>query len=298
MFHENKFESMGTVWTVSVWDDISEEKFAVIKGDILKMCEEFEKRYSRFLKDSLVWKMAESGVGEYEVGEELVEILQICKKLNEETAGKFNPLIGFSLADLGYDDEYSLQVKDRVRGTPDFNEVLRIVGSDRISLTEAVLLDIGALGKGFMVDRIFEMLENLGLAAFLVNGSGDIRYKGDKAIKAGLEDSENDGYVIGTVDIKSGALAASGNNRREWQGISHIVDPSSLIGERNIYAEQVATSWILAEKAVYADALATCALLVDPEILTEKIDVDFEYCVMNRERRIKKSAGFVADFFS
>jgi thiamine biosynthesis lipoprotein len=300
------YESMGTSWEISIWDEISDEELKIIKKEVFEMSDNFDNTYSRFIRSSLVWKIAESA-GVYEVPKDFVNMLKMYMDFYEPCQKKLNPLIGFTISDLGYDDVYSLKEKADIRPTPDLFETVEILegleghlSSFKIKTAQPVLFDFGALGKGYFVDKISDYLKNKGIKRFLVNGSGDIYYSGgaDKEekipITVGLEHPSDQTKVIGTTEIKEGSMCASGTNRRKWGEYHHVIDPLTA---RSTPTEQgIIAVWVIAHSATLADALASCLFFVQPERLIEKGFV-FEYVIMNADNLIKKSEGWKGGLF-
>jgi len=300
------YESMGTRWAISCWDDISEEHFSALAREVFRRSQVFDETYSRFKPMSLVWELSKK-TGRVSVPKELTELLSWYGQLYRPSHMTLNPLIGFAISDLGYDANYSLKRKDVVRPVPDFLETIRIIDDETIELRENVLIDLGALGKGYFVDKIYEYLEAEGVKKFLVDGSGDIRYSGGlnsasagssgaprerlgEPIRAGLEDPNDPKKAIGVLEMTSGALCASAGNRRRWGNQTHIVNPFSLESPHDISAV-----WVKADLAVLADALATCLFFVDPEAFG--YEFSFEYLILDSARRVKRSGGFNAQLF-
>ena len=283
------YESMGTSWEVTVWDEVDQTVFATLRSTIMAQSKEFDETFSRFKKDSLIWELSKRK-GLQQVPEDLVKMLRIYEKLNRMSSGALNPLIGFALSDLGYDAEYSLKPKDTVRPVPDFNAALTIIDDTHIELNESVLIDLGALGKGFFVDKIAAYLKRQGLRHFLVNGSGDMYYSGaGMPLRAGLEHPADPTKVIGVIEIAEGALCASASNRRKWDKYHHTLDPKTLTSPQGIIA-----TWVRADSAALADGLCTCLFMTEPE---KYIELGFEYCLLNPTYAIKRSAGFQAELF-
>lgn len=281
---------MGTQWAITVWDALDPTVFSDIKASIIAASRAFDETYSRFKKSSLVWKLADMR-GVIDVPRDLVAMLRIYATLYDLSGGLCTPLVGFSLSDLGYDAEYSLRKKDIVRPVPEFHQAISIVDDTHIELRDAVLIDLGALGKGFFVDRIAEMLRERGIKKFLVNGSGDIYYRGNgDSIRVGLEHPDDPTKVIGTIDMTDGSMCASSGNRRTWNSAHHIINPHSLASPTDIIA-----TWVIAEKAAIADGLATCLFFNEPERFQQQWT--FEYCMLNHEYNVKRSKGFHAELF-
>ena len=283
------YQSMGTSWEISVWDEIDPTVFAALQKSILTLSEAFDQTYSRFKKTSLIWQLTEKR-GIVEVPTDLVAMLRIYEHLNRLSNGKLNPLIGYTLSDLGYDAEYSLKPKADVRTAPEFAKALAIIDDTHIDLRESVLIDLGAIGKGFFVDRLADYLKKQGIRRFLVNGSGDIFYSGDgQPLRAGLEHPGNPTKVIGVTTIMNGALCASASNRRKWDKYHHTIDPQSLTSPEDILA-----TWVRSDTAALADGLCTCLFLTEPE---RYVTLPFDYCLLNPEYKVKRSAGFQAELF-
>ena len=284
---------MGTSWSISFFDVPAGGNCNDAITDVQRESEIFNQLYSRFVPDSLVTRIAESSGGIFEVPDDFMRMLSLYQALYAASAKRMNPLVGFTLSDLGYDSAYSLTKKETVRITPDLFETVRVIDKNHIETTEPVLIDFGALGKGYFVDRIAEILRERGFAHFLVDGSGDLFYESPSTtpLTIGLEDPHDTQKVVGTLSLTRGALCGSSGSRRAWGGMHHILDPHTNTSPTDIVA-----TWVAAPRAALADALATCLFFVTPESIPSLYE--FEYCIMNKERRVKHSPNFPAEFFS
>lgn len=280
---------MGTAWAVTIWDALSEAAAAELERTIVADAEAFNALYSRFKKDSLIWKLTETR-GKVPVPRDLVAMLRLYEKLHDLSGGKCNPLVGFALSDLGYDADYSLTPKAAIRPVPNFHDALEIVDDETISVQRPCLIDLGALGKGYFVDTIAALLEGKGLTRFLVDGSGDVRYRGDESIRAGLEHPADPTKAIGVVLLNNASLCGSASNRRRWRQYHHTIDPFSLSSPEDVIA-----TWVRADSAAVADGLATCLFLTPPELYAT--DFAFGWAVLDRDYRLTTSPGFAAEVF-
>ena len=283
------FESLGTQWRVTIFDDIHEETYRSIQDEVIRMCSEFDATYSRFKEDSLVTKLSHTK-GTHTVPRDLVEMLRLYKKFFTITEKRFTPCIGHLLEDVGYDSVYSLIPKETMRPVYDFDTAVEIVDDETINLTKEVLLDLGALGKGYCVDVVTEYLYSVGIKRFLVDGSGDIFYEGNgMPITVGLEHPGDATQVIGSIEMMKGAMCSSATNRRSWGKYSHYIDPTSATSP-----EEIIATWVIADTASMADALSSVLFFVAPESVP---DTEFSYCILNRDYKIKKSPDFSATFY-
>ncbi|HRN70636.1 MAG TPA: FAD:protein FMN transferase [Candidatus Woesebacteria bacterium] len=288
--HSFSYESMGTGWSVSIWDQIDSHSFNALKHEIITLSQRFDETYSRFIKTSLVSQLSQK-TGIVSVPLDFIEILQLYFRLYNLSGKKFTPLIGSVLEDLGYDAQYSLKEKDTIHPVADLDKAVTILDDETIELHTPCLFDFGALGKGYFVEKIKSLLSIEGIRKFLVNGSGDIFYQGNgELISVGLEHPLDTSKVIGIIQLENGALCGSGSNRRSWGKHHHIIDPDSLTSTTEIIA-----SWVMADSATIADGLATALFLVPPEYFQKEFK--FEYLLLNKDMKVKRSKGFSAELY-
>jgi thiamine biosynthesis lipoprotein len=126
-------------------------------------------------------------------------------------------------------------------------------------LARPAVLDIGAAGKGLLLDLFGAILKDAGHSDFLIDGSGDILHAGNEPISAALEHPYEPDEAIGVVELQNGSLCASAGNRRAWgDGLHHLLDART-----GVPVQTVVATWAMAEDAMTADGLAT-ALFVMP----------------------------------
>ncbi len=135
-----------------------------------------------------------------------------------------------------------------------------------VSLTRAgIHFDFGAIGKGYIVDRIFEGLVEQNLTCCLVNISGNMRCGSAPPDRAGwriaISPLEKNGEPLRELVIVHAAIATSGDL---WQyqvidGVrrSHVLDPQTGIG-----VEGPIAATVVANHATDADAFATVACVM------------------------------------
>src|SRR5665213_1752329 len=93
------WQSMGTSFAVSVWDEIPHDSFFALEKEIIAMSEDFDRKYSRFKKDSFVWAIADK-TGEVSVDEDFMAMLKIYFEFFRLSSKKFSPLIGNTISDM------------------------------------------------------------------------------------------------------------------------------------------------------------------------------------------------------
>ncbi|HEY0220843.1 MAG TPA: FAD:protein FMN transferase [Candidatus Paceibacterota bacterium] len=283
------FEGIGTHWEIDINQEISKHQEEEILSKIKDRIEIFDKNYSRFREDSLVTEMSRKE-GVYLLPPDADLIMNLYKAVYDVTNGLVTPLIGKTLVQAGYDQNYTL-IKGEMTSPKPWNELLDW-SSPNLTVKEPALLDFGAAGKGYLVDIVSNILEEEGVTNYCVDASGDMRYrkKNFESLKVGLEDPNDENRVVGVVNLMNKSLCGSSGSRRKWADMHHIINPETLSSPREIIA-----IWTIAETTMLADILTTCLFFVSPEKLNQFFK--FEYLILNEEYWITKSSGFDAEIF-
>ncbi len=280
------FEAIGTKWIIDCYSSgISEKQLLSL---IKKRIEVYDKTYSRFRKDSLVWEISEKA-GNYTFPKNAAKLFALYDRLYQITDGAFTLLIGNTLDEAGYDAQYSLKPR-KINKVPDPTSIFSF-DYPNLTVKKPYILDFGGLGKGYLIDILAEILIEKNVSSFCIEGGGDIRCHNLKEdLKVGLENPNDLKQVIGITDVNNKSICASSGNRRRWDKFHHIIDAKSLSSPNKILA-----TWAVAEEALIADAMSTCLFLTAPEKLTKYFD--FEYLILYPDFSIKKSENFHAEFF-
>jgi FAD:protein FMN transferase len=275
------FEALGTAWEVATQESLGHD----IRKRVTECIKRYDATYSRFRHDSLASQLREPGI--YKFPADVTELFELYSELYNLTSGRMTPLIGGALEDAGYDAEYSLQTK-KIRAVP----ALSALGWDsKVTMrpTEPVVLDVGAAGKGQLVDEVASLLEQDGCYDYTVDASGDIRTRGNVQI-IGLEHPLKSKVVIGVANVHNKSLCASAVNRRTWANMHHVFDPLSKQPTDTVLA-----TWVLATTTLLADALATALFFVPPKTLLQKYE--FSYVIMNKHGVIDVAPDFNGELF-
>ena len=288
-----RFEATGTCWQVLSAAPLP----PALRDRIVSLVDAFEGVWSRFRHDSVVRRAAESGPG---VGPLTLDLppgssvlLDLYDRLHRATDGRIDPLVGADLVELGYDPDYSFTVHDgavfrvgAIRGRATWAETARHDG-DRLRLTRPALIDIGAAGKGFLVDLVARELHEAGIGAFAVDGSGDLLVSSPEPVRIGLEDPRSQGRVIGVVALAEAAICASAVSRRSWgHGLHHLLDARTGLPVQGVLA-----TWAVARTCAEADGLATALFVTAPEVLA-RAGFHYDFALMRADGSAVVSRDF------
>lgn len=273
-----RFEAIGTFFEIVTEQELTK----ALTDEVIGSIEAFDAYFSRFRRDSVVTQMMKTP-GKYTLPAGSDQLLALYEELYELTEMKVNPLVGASLESLGYDAHYRLTKQASTPAPP--LSLLRRNGQ-QVELAEPIVLDVGAAGKGYLVDSIGRILEENQITSYVIDASGDMLVNGGAGEQVGLEDPLHEGRVIGQINVRDQALCASAVNRRKWgDGLHHVVDPTSGDPTQDIIA-----TWVLAETTLLADGLATALFFTHPNTLATRYT--YEYMRVHADGTIEFSKAF------
>ncbi len=249
----------------------------------------FDREWSRFRDDSVVSGLARAG-GSVPAPPDAADMLGLYAELSAATDGAVNPLVGAALARRGYDPGYSLVDRGASPAPGAWRDILTW-STTRLTLAEPAVIDVGALGKGRLVDLVIEALSPWAPDDVVVDAGGDLAARGEPQ-RVGLEHPYDSRRAIGVIEVTDAALCASATNRRAWgDGLHHVLDART--GEP---VRTIAATWAVAPTAMVADAMAT-ALFFDggPRLAHER---GVEWVRMTTDGRVEWSPGSKAELFA
>ena len=254
-----RFSAIGTDWQLDTALPMSADLEARLHARI----DDFDRTYSRFRADSLVSAVAEAA-GRYRFPDDACRLFDLYDGLFDSTHGAVTPLVGRALEQLGYDARYSLTRRGPGMPAPEWPDEVARDGSTVVTRSP-VLIDVGAAGKGYLVDLVGELLHGGGVHAFVIDASGDLLVSGPEPTVVGLEHPFDPSMAIGEVTLANRSICASGSNRRVWgEGLHHILD-----GRTGEPTREVIATWAIADTALLADGLATALFFADPSELAD-----------------------------
>ncbi|MFT4186046.1 MAG: FAD:protein FMN transferase [Micrococcaceae bacterium] len=271
----HKFQAIGTKWSIETPEPLTNAE----KTEIAQAIDEFDIAFSRFRTDSLVWEAYQNAPGKFQFPDKLGPLFTLYQKLSILTNGQINPLVGGSLEQLGYDTEYSLVPKIPTPA-PIFSQT---VTRDKniLEFIKPALLDIGAVGKGALVDIITEVVSE-NHEHYVIDGSGDIAVNTIEPEIIGLEHPANPELVIGLVKITNASICASAINRRSWgNNLHHIINAKTGKPITN----GIVATWAITNNTMQADALST-ALFFSEVTEIQKVFGHFHFVVMHKDGKV------------
>jgi thiamine biosynthesis lipoprotein len=207
---------------------------------------------------------------------DLFELLQLADDLHQRTEGAFDMSAG-SLSQLWR----SCRQQQRVPAPPEVSEALIRAGMSHVKLNSSsnsvqftqpgIVLDPGAIGKGYALDQACECLVRTekGPRSFLLHGGHSSllargEHNGHRGWPVGLGNPLFTEKRLGTILLCDSAMATSGSNiqfyRHEGRRFGHILDPRT-----GWPVEGMLSVTVLAPSAAVADALSTAFFVMGVE---------------------------------
>jgi thiamine biosynthesis lipoprotein len=171
-----------------------------------------------------------------------------------------------------------------------------------VTITDpAMRLDVGAIAKGYAVERVARSLEEKGITGYVINVGGNVRTVGAKADGeawlVGIENpaEEENRPFLAYLGLVGRSLVTSGSYQRYYlvdgKRYHHIIDPETLMPSEGFVSVS-----ILTKSSADGDALSTalfCMSLEEGLALIESLP-DTEAMWVLPDGQEKTSSGFDA----
>lgn len=226
---------------------------------------------------SLLNKKSASLAGRWiPVSPELMSVLRDASFVNGFSLGRFDVTVGPLVNLWGFGPK----PHDTVPDDEDIQALLPDVGmqhlqlrpdSNEIYLDRPLYIDLSAIAKGWAVDDIGLLLEDLGITDYLVEIGGEVRTRGAKPSGPWRLAIERPVYEAGisaqkVLEPGNMAVATSGDYRnyfeKDGQRFSHTIDPVTGYPIRHTLASVT----VVMPTCSLADAWATAINVAGPEL--------------------------------
>lgn len=258
--HGNK---LNTYVSITIYSNGSQK----IANEALDLCDKYEKIFSRTREDSLLFLLNENGsmIAETEEEKSLLELIKTGLKYCELSQGAFDITIEpvSSLWDFAKHTIPEKQEIESALGKIDYKKIK--ITDNRIELN-GTRLDLGAIAKGYIADRIKDFLEEQGVKSGMINLGGNILCLGQKtdgnSFNIGIKMPFDEQKVVAGVRVKDKSVVTSGNYERYFYEndilYHHILDVKTGYPCNN----NINSVTIISDKSVEGDCLSTCCFVL------------------------------------
>ncbi|MEO5339530.1 MAG: FAD:protein FMN transferase [Magnetococcus sp. MYC-9] len=272
---------MGTIVSITVWGEPGrfDREEQAIQAAFAEM-ERIERVVSSHRPDSVVATINQGERGRWlPLDPEVGRILEPALRIQERSGGAFDPTL-YALSRLwGFSQEPPpdrpppAELRERwLAGRQQAGRLqLRSTdhGQELLLPNDSFALDLGAIAKGYAVDRALARLAEAGVANAIVAAGGDlgmIGQRGAEPWRIGIQHPRDATAVAAVLRLQGPvALSTSGDYERffmhDGKRYHHILDPgTALPGESGVISVSVRHP-----ASMVADALSTAAFILGPE---------------------------------
>lgn len=238
----------------------------------------------------------------FAVPADLVHVVALGLTISQATDGAFDMGVGSAVNHWGFGpDGAPVDVLGGPPVLPGFRSIAVRLDPPALRKSAPVYLDLSGIAKGFGVDAIAGVLEQHGIASYMIEIDGELRCNGAKPDatpwRVGISEPDAaDERVHHVLSLKTTAMATSGDYRRSFevagQRYSHTIDPRT--GRPT--SSGVASVTVADSTCVRADAIATALMVLGPEEglkAAERLGVEALFLVRTERGLTEcKSGGF------
>ena len=261
---------MGTVVEITV-EHKDTAKARRIIGQAIHEGKRIEKLLDVYDENSEVSKINHrAGIEGVKVSDDVCQVIEKALYYGKLSGGAFDITIEPLLELWGFG-----KGEKRIPGKEEIERVLPLIDYRKVAVNrqgktvklieKGMKINLGAIAKGYIVDRMVSFMKENGIEMALVNAGGDIYAsgspKGTTSWKIGVRNPRNSQGVKEIISIRDRGIATSGDYEKYFlmngKRYSHIIDPRT-----GYPASGVISVTVIAETAQAADALATALFVL------------------------------------
>lgn len=255
---------LNTTVTVTLYG--ADEQFF---DDAFALCEQYENIFSRTKENSDIYKINNTH-GDVAVNHDTADIITAAKQYYTLTNGKFDITVG-AVSQL-WDFNAGVLPKDQNIAAAiakiNYNNIE--INGNTVNANGCVI-DLGAIAKGYIADKLKEDLKAKGVEKAVVNLGGNICVWGQE-YTVGIRRPFTDDEVVAKVSVNNKTVATSGVYERcfERDGVNyhHILDAKTGYPAES----DLLSATVICADGAAADALSTVCILMGKQKAIEIIE--------------------------
>lgn len=265
---------IGTYITLSIYADA--EVPGEVFDDLFNLIDYYEYMTSKNIVETELNEInRNAGIAPVNVSDELFDMIRIGLEYSKVSNGLFDLSIG-PLVDLWGigSDHAKLPTETEITNilkSVDYTKIVVDDSTKSVYLSEkGMALDLGAIAKGYIADRLKDMILEKGYESAIINLGGNVLTVGGKPNSdhwnIGVRDPESDaGSTMGVLKLKDNSIVSSGTYERFF--IQDNVRYHHILNTETGYPEQnkMLSVSIISDLSVDGDALSTTVFLLGLE---------------------------------
>lgn len=298
---------LNTICSITVYSEENKDKTSEeLVNEAFDLCQTYEDTFSRTIEGSDIYNINNSGGAPVTVSDDTIEILETAKYFSELSDGAFD--ITTAPLSIRWDFEGenpSVPPDDEIQellAKVDYTKI-KIDGNTVTLEAPVEAIDLGAIAKGYIADKLAEFLKDNGVTSAIISLGGNIYAIGENAeekrpFNLGVQDPKSeDGSILGYLQLSDKSLVTSGDYQRyfmqDGRRYHHILDPKT-----GYPAESGLSSvTIISDSSVVGDALSTTCFVLGKDKGLELINSydGVEAIFIDHDGNMYFSDGFGSD---
>lgn len=233
-------------------------------------CDRYERKLSRFVKNSDVWRINHAHGKPVRIGSETQTILQCADEMKSASFGAFNVAIGTVSRLWNFNaPDPEIPSRERIATALASVQQAELTVEDGFAIASpGTMIDLGGIAKGYICGKIADYLTERGATSGILNFGGNIVTIGNhpdgRPWKIGLQspNAQRESAIFASVYSANSSVVTSGAYERcfvkEGTLYHHILDPRTC----EPAATNIASVSIVAADPMLADALATAVFIL------------------------------------
>jgi thiamine biosynthesis lipoprotein len=288
---------LDTLCTISLYD--KHDKAILEKA--FELCEHYDNLLSMTVQTSDIYKINLADIKPITVNKDTIEVIKNAINYSIKSSDMFDITVGKLTALWDFDSKNpkvpSQEKIDEAKSTINYKKI--IISGNTVKLTDKnTMIDLGAIAKGFIADKIKLFLQQNGVMKAIINLGGNIVVIGSKAkgtpwIVGIQQPFEDKNVVIGNVYVSDKSVVTSGIYERYFYQngklYMHILNPRTGYPIDN----DLSSVTIISNKSVDGDGLSTTCFLLGVEKAEQLIKSlkDVEAIFITKENKIITTPG-------
>ena len=263
---------LNTICTITVYSEENKDKTAEeLVNEAFDLYQDYENTLSRTIEGSDIYNINNSNGEPVTVSDDTIEILETAKYFSELSDGAFD--ITTAPLSILWDFEGE---DPTVPPDDEIQELLKEVDYTKVKIEENTVtleapveaIDLGAIAKGYIADKLAEYLEGNGVTSAIISLGGNIYAIGqnsqeNRPFNLGVQDPKSeDGSILGYLQLSDKSLVTSGDYQRyfiqDGKRYHHILDPKTGYPVEN----ELSSVTIISDSSVVGDALSTTCFVL------------------------------------
>lgn len=233
--------------------------------------DDFENKYSRFIKWNFLYNLNE--FWKSSIDNEFKAIFKVCDFLNKTSNWYFDITV------LPFLENFWYWIEDKKIKENFWMQNIEIIW-DEIFLKNDVKIDFWAIWKGYLVDRIYDILSKE-IDFFTIDFGWDTKV-GKQLEIVWLEDPFDSKKIIWEIQVKEESICSSSSQKRQFWEHNHLVNTVSKDTKSDKLA--IYTKHKLATLAdAYSTALFVCPLELSIKLIEQNKNLEAMIILKNWE---------------